>query len=197
MAFVEAWGTLSDSTADKWDSRAKRAAELLCGQSGVIDMGCGLMNLKRHLSPDQTYIPVDGTSRGPDSIVCDFDLEDPPACDVPSMACLGLIEYLQDPQRFLNETARRYRIAVVSYCTTDAPNPLPRHADGTWLNAFDAPTMEDMFRQAGWFVKRREIYKRSQHIWLLGTEQSWLEYMRLNIQMLPWRRQAWQSLLSK
>jgi hypothetical protein len=175
MAFADVWQNIPDTAANKWDSRAKRAAELLTGQRGVVDMGCGTMNLRKHLSPEQVYVPVDGVSRGEGSIVCDFNAKPPPLVDVPAMACLGLFEYLTDPRSMLSIAAAHYDFAVVSYCTTDAPKPMARNA--LWVNAYSRRQLSALFKASGWRVLSCELFGANQHLWKLKAarlDAGWL-----------------------
>lgn len=169
MAFADVWQNIPDTAANKWDSRAKRAAELLTGQRGVVDMGCGTMNLRKHLSPDQAYVPVDGVSRGEGSIVCDFNANSPPLVDVPAMACLGLLEYLTDPSSMLRVAAAHYDFAVVSYCTTDSTKPMARH--DMWVNAYSRKQLAAMLKSAGWRILACELFGANQHIWQLKAHR--------------------------
>lgn len=151
-ALIDRWASLSDDQVRGWEARAMQAAELLTLASGVADMGCGTMHLKRHLRPEQTYIPVDIVSRGEGSIVCDFNKQSPPLLDVPAMACLGVLEYLHDPAAFLRATAAHYDVAVISYAATDTEKPLKNRRSHGWVNDFSAADVEALFKASGWAV---------------------------------------------
>lgn len=171
-ALIDVWANLTDDQVRGWEARAKQAAELLTSASGVADMGCGTMHLKRHLRPDQTYIPVDIVSRGEGSIVCDFNNETPPLLDVPGMACLGVLEYLHDPAAFLKATAAHYDVAVISYAATDTDKPLKNRRSHGWVNDFSSAAAEEMFRATGWEVTQpRQPTTTFQFIWRLKSNR--------------------------
>ncbi|MBS4105053.1 hypothetical protein, partial [Tsukamurella paurometabola] len=74
------------------------------------------------------------TRRDDRTIVMDYNVEGAPGVEVDAVAVLGVLEYLHDPLSFMRGlNARR---AVVSYCVTDAPEPLEPRKAHAWVNSF-------------------------------------------------------------
>lgn len=165
---IDRWAALANTEASAWDERSALAAEWLVDEAGIVDMGCGTMNLSRHLAPGQKYVPVDIVSRDARTLVCDFNREPPPTIDVPAVACLGLLEYLHEPAQFLAALAQTHQVAVVSYCVTDAPAPLEPRRGHAWVNDFDAAGVEALFKNSGWQVMDRRLVGDFQLLWRLA-----------------------------
>ncbi len=165
----ERWGALAQPEAADWNARAALAAEWLGDQTSIADLGCGTMTLERYLRPDQIYIPVDVVARDHRTIVCDLNREVPPATAAGSAACLGLIEYLHRPKEVLGNLGLHYGAMVVSYCVTDAPEPLHNRRAHAWVNDFDTAGLENLFREAGWAVTKSGWIDKVQRLWLLGS----------------------------
>lgn len=166
---LERWSVLAASEADGWSARSAMAAAWLSDQPGVLDLGCGLMTLERFLRPGQVYVPCDVVRRDGRTLVCDLNHEPPPEAGVPAAACLGLLEYLHDPQAVLRSLVRTYRVCVVSYCVTDAPDPLGARRAHAWVNDHDTQGIETLFAAAGWSVERSAMVDGLQRLWRLAA----------------------------
>ena len=167
----ERWTALTTSEAASWNLRAVAAAKWLDDEAGVADLGCGTMHLERYLRPDQIYIPVDVVARDSRTIVCDFNREALPPTPF-AAACLGLIEYLHKPQEFLSILSAQYKVAVVSYCVTDAPGAFQNRRAHGWVNDFNTAGCEAVFRESGWAILDRRWIDDLQLIWRLGSQHA-------------------------
>ena len=164
---LERWSVLADPEANRWTLRAALAADWLVDKSGVADLGCGTMNLERHLSPDKAYVPIDVVARDARTIVCDFNQETPPPTSASAAACLGLLEYLHKPYDFMTILSGQYRLAVVSYSVTDAPEASRNRREHAWVNDFDTEGMEALFRETGWTITGCRWIDGVQRLWRL------------------------------
>ena len=163
---TERWVALAAPEADAWNARSAVAAEWLRGQASVLDLGCGTMTLEGYL--DCVYIPSDVARRDDRTIVRDYNLEGPPDVQADAAACLGLLEYLHDPEAFMAGLSTRN--CVLSYCTTDAPSPLEPRRSHAWVNDFSRAEVEAMVARAGWSISRSRDIDSLQVMWLLDRE---------------------------
>ena len=163
------WTALTQHEAEGWTTRAALAGQWLAGQPRVLDLGCGVMTLERHLTDGTAYYPSDVTLRDERTLVADYNLQPPPLTDATAAACLGVLEYLHAPQAFMRALADHYDCCVVSYCITDAPNPLEPRRSHAWVNDFDRRGIENLFRSAGWSIDRFQLVDDTQGLWRLGN----------------------------
>lgn len=164
---LERWSALGETEAGPWNGRAALAARYLSAETGVADMGCGVMGLKAHLREEQAYFPVDVVARDERTVVCDFNRQPPPQLPASAAACLGLIEYLLRPDDFLAALGQHYASLTMSYCVTDAPSALPNRRAHAWVNDFDTPTLERMIARTGWTIADRCDVDGMQRLWWL------------------------------
>lgn len=148
----EQWAAIPEEKSERWARRAEFAGARLGAAGGVADMGCGLMTLERYLAPDTLYVPVDLVARDERTIVCDFNREPPPETGMPAAACLGLLGYLDDPERFLRALANLHALAFVTYKATDAPGALADRRAMGMRTDFSTGAMEQMLVRAGWTI---------------------------------------------
>ena len=169
---IERWSTLKAAEAAPWKARAAVAAALLISPKSVLDLGCGLMSLEEFLSPDTAYQPVDVVSRDNRTIVCDFNKSPPPRKMPEAVTCLGLREYLFEPASLLNTLSWRHKAAVISYCATDAPEPIEDRRANAWVNDMSVAQIEAMFQATGWRIVHMEPLDKLQFIWRLEADES-------------------------
>lgn len=162
------WSALDVAEASPWSLRAEIAAALLADQASVADFGCATMTLEKLLRPDQLYVPIDVVARDARTMVCDFNREPPPPTAANAAACLGLIEYLHAPDVFLARLREHYRVAVVSYCVTDAPQAPSNRREHAWVNDFDTAGIGNLVVGAGWRIEESREVDAIQRIWRLG-----------------------------
>lgn len=157
------WDGLRDAEANPWSRRSERAGELLGTVDTLLDVGCGTMALERFVQA-KTYIPSDVIRRDKRTIVMDYNAAGAPGITVEAVAVLGVLEYLHDPQAFMRGlNARR---AVVSYCVTDAPNPLEPRKAHAWVNGFATSEVTGLLESAGWTIDHTEVLDDIQSLWL-------------------------------
>jgi tetratricopeptide (TPR) repeat protein len=164
------WAALAPPEADGWSQRAAGAAQLLAPYSSVADIGCGVMTLERHLGEGVRYVPVDVVRRDDRTRVCDLNAQPLPQLDAEAAACLGLLEYLFDPEGFLRNLRGQCRACVVSYNPVDANHAAisQRRAHG-WVNDFSASQLEVLFAVAGWKVDSVQKMDDGQSLWRLTS----------------------------
>jgi hypothetical protein len=167
---IERWVALDINEANPWSQRASLAAEFIGNPDGVVDMGAGTMNLERYIPTSTSYYPVDVVQRDARTLVCDFNIEQAPRLPVSTVACLGLLEYLFDVPKFLCELVEHYTVCVVTYCVTDAPEPLTPRRAYSWVNDYDKNGIENIFKSSGWLVEKCTSVDPVQFIWKLRAQ---------------------------
>ncbi|WP_052954622.1 methyltransferase domain-containing protein [Microvirga vignae] len=168
---LERWQALEAEGQNRWARRAQRAADWFIDANitRVLDLGCGTMTLERSLPTFIRYLPSDVVRRDDRTIVCDLNCDLPPKVEADGVACLGLLEYLLDPQQVLTELAGRHRVCVLSYNTTNTLPNLTIRRSHAWFNDFSQFDLERLFERAGWSVDRAERFGPTQMLWLLRT----------------------------
>ena len=164
---MERWAVLGHGESHPWSSRAAIAVEMMQGPESVTDLGCGAMLLEQHLPETSTYRPVDCVPRDARTLVIDFNVTPVPHLDTQWVACLGLLEYLFDVRKFLEDLRKGYNRAVITYCPADAPLPLEPRRAHAWVNDHRLDEIERLFLEAGWTVAERRSIDNAQYAWKL------------------------------
>lgn len=128
----------------EWPERARLAVRELrlipldTGSPRLADYGCGLQTIKGLLSSNYSYIPIDCRLRSPDTIVCNFNQEEPPG-NFDVGLCLGVLEYLDDPLKFLSQIISKNSVVIFSY---NGPTNAQRKKREGWVNHLDFKDIE-------------------------------------------------------
>ena len=127
---LERWSNENNLNPD-WDRRAALAASWIPPGTRVLDLGCGAMSIESMLPENCRYLPCDVVARDDRTQVCDFNQgEYPDPGDSTMITALGVLEYLHDPDAFLQYLAD-YRLPVImSYCILEYSNGWDRNALG-------------------------------------------------------------------
>lgn len=141
-----------------WSRRDVLAAQLLDGEPAVADIGCGLMNLRRHLDESVCYIPLDVVDRGGNMVV-DLNREPLPKLDSRAAAVLGVVEYIDDLDGILRQL-RVFETVVISYshwCFKDLVRPFIwlKRGRPAWRHHLTRRGFEKRLRKAGFTLDRR------------------------------------------
>ncbi|WP_134495309.1 hypothetical protein [Microvirga pakistanensis] len=168
---LERWQTLEAEGPNRWGRRAQRAADWLteANVARVLDLGCGTMTLERSLPDFIRYLPCDVVRRDDRTILCDLNRNLPPKVEADAVACLGVLEYLLNPEQLLIDLAGRHRVCVMSYNTTNKLPDLATRRSHAWFNDFSRSDLEGLFERAGWCVDRAERFGPTQMLWLLRS----------------------------
>lgn len=105
------WGSI------RWDRRAKFAASVIPAGSSVLDLGGGFCRLHEFLrTPVMRYVSLDREAWTDATVVCDFSFGSFPDVGMfQYLACLGTLEYLEDPRAFLVAIRRYGDVLLLSY----------------------------------------------------------------------------------
>lgn len=139
-----------------WKERIKKMASYLKPTDTVVDLGCGMMWLKEFLSAENTYIPVDYKSRDKQTIVCDFNKKQFPDKDADVYFVSGCLEYVENPDWFINKVADFSERCVISYCTINKFSDLIVRKNLMWKNHLSEEEIINLFSKYGFSLK--DIY---------------------------------------
>lgn len=103
---------------ERWVKRMKIASGLVpCGTS-VTDLGGGLGDLYWSMRGECDYVSIDLKPWTDKTLVADFNRgEFPPVRKADFIVCLGLIEYIEYPETFLESIKKYGDVLVISYRT--------------------------------------------------------------------------------
>lgn len=100
----------------KWHCRMAAMYEFLNNNDrSIIDLGAGNMYLKRLLPDEIEYYPVDYQKRFSETIVCDFNKYEFPDIYADVIVCAGILEYIDNPEWFLEQVTIHCRKVLLSY----------------------------------------------------------------------------------
>jgi hypothetical protein len=120
---------------ESWENRVIALASMIRCQGAVVDFGCGQQLLRKHLPAGMHYIPVDYTSRSPDTIVCDFNKSSYPELTADVAFISGFLEYIIDVDAFVAYLTRLpLREVLVSYCALESVTSLEERRLLGWKN---------------------------------------------------------------
>ncbi|KQR69063.1 hypothetical protein [Rhizobium sp. Leaf341] len=136
----------------QWSGRAEIVAAMIDTPNVVLDLGCGGMDLERHLKPGVTYQPCDIVSRDARTIVCDLNKGELPDFDASIVSMLGVLEYIHDPKQLLERLAAKWPRLLVTYYPTDFDGTRDRSAHG-WFSALSSAGLVSAALGAGYDLK--------------------------------------------
>jgi len=116
-----------------WEERVVLLARMIKRKGRLVDYGCGQQYLRKHLPSEIQYIPVDYTSRSPDTIVADFNKSPYPKIDGEIAFISGFLEYMQDASAYIKHIKRlSYQEIIMSYCTIESVSALEERTKLGW-----------------------------------------------------------------
>ena len=129
-----------------WSLRIQSmAGAIVDSDRKVVDLGCGPMWLKEVLPPGIKYIGVDYKSRGPDTIVCDFNAFQFPEMDADVFFVSGCLEYVEDYEWFIERIATKGRKCIISYCCAGNTPEKKYRAKNAWVNHLSHENIVSIF----------------------------------------------------
>ena len=176
---------LGDAASPRWEERAEAAVELLVANAcalrsdrsrdlRIADFGAGDQRLRRvlvdRMNVPYSYSPFDIRPQADSVVEVDLSRELPDG-NFDVVACLGLLEYLEDVPTFLSRLAARYPAALVSYSIADHPKPLTKRQRRSrgWLTHYTSLQFEREFADAGFArVGFRLVSQGRTGVWLVS-----------------------------
>jgi hypothetical protein len=137
---------------EAWKQRIKQMSYFIPPGASVVDLGCGKMWLKEFI-PDSRYTGVDYLHRGDGCVVVDFNLSQFPVIDADVAFVSGALEYIINPEWFIDEISKHFQMCILSYwCFDDIPDISRRRAVG-WVNDLTIKEMCRLFNEKGFRLK--------------------------------------------
>jgi hypothetical protein len=132
-----------------WSARARLVAALICPGEHVLDLGCGMMELERHLPTGCIYLPADLVRRDARTVIVDLNAGCVPDLQADVVTMLGVLEYVHDPVALLARLARLWARLVVTYHPVDLKPEQDRRRHG-WVNDLSSGQLVGMAVAAGY-----------------------------------------------
>jgi len=134
----------------EWNYRSEIIKNWIPENSTVLDLGAGTQGIKKYVN-FKKYIPVDKYAVTPDTIVCDFSVEDLPFLEdkFDLVMAMGLFEYLK-PNRVLQmfkEIPRYSDTLIFSYY--ERRSKLLR-----WTALHTFQQIENWMTRTGWIIQK-------------------------------------------
>lgn len=146
----------------KWTKRAKAALELVPENASVVDLGGGLGEV-HDLRPDLKYVSIDREQWTKETVVADIEKEFPDIGEERDFVLsLGVIEYMGDPERFLEEIGKYAKDLIISY--RFGPINMGRKNQMT-LEEFKA-----LLEKSRWHIILEKPVSEIQCIWYCGKK---------------------------
>jgi len=129
------WQNFADDTYE-FDINMKLIEEIAkCidpNDKSIVDLGAGGMHLKKYITSDSLYYPVDYKKRCDQTIVCDFNKKEFPNINADVYVLCAMLYYIDDPiwllRQSANFTSRKIIIALNNKSL--AGNPEAMHMGG-------------------------------------------------------------------
>jgi hypothetical protein len=130
---------------DTWKVRIAAMANYLPESCSVMDLGSGKEWLRDYLKKNVRYLGVDYLDRGTGNLVCDFNKKQFPKqqCDFAFIS--GCLEYIEDPNWFLEQLAGHVKQVILSYNTLEAVPDIAARKHLAWKNHFSECQITRLF----------------------------------------------------
>ena len=131
---------------EQWTERIQKMSEFISSTESVMDLGCGKMWLRSFLSSSNKYYPVDYTQRDDDTIIIDFNKNQFPNLKVDTVFASGILEYINDPQWFIEKISKCSNKCIISYCTVDYFPEEEKRVSRKWVNNLKFSDIVSIFK---------------------------------------------------
>lgn len=133
------------------DERAQAAAGLLPGQGCVLDLGAGLMRVRKHLAQGVDYQPADLVPWSAETLAVDLNQDQFPQGHFAAILLLEVLEFLHEPEKILAACRRSGDSLVMTYRLRAGEAVQERRAQG-WFNDFDELELSALLDRTGWRI---------------------------------------------
>ena len=142
---------------EAWKARIRQMSAYIESDASVLDVGCGQCWLKEYLAPSNAYTGIDYVDRG-DNLVFDFNSGDAyPSLRADIGFCSGVLEYVEEPGKFVHWIASVSRKCIVSYCLVeDFPDTRTRRKLA-WKNDLDRRKLVNLFAECNFQLSAQTI----------------------------------------
>lgn len=137
------------------EARAALVAPHLRPGERVIDLGAGVMLLRKSLPAGCYYLPVDFIPFAANTLVADLNRGPLPEASGDLVVALEVLEYLHDVPAILAWAATAAPRFICSYRCRDGESIEERRAEG-WMNDYTETDFAALLEKAGWRIGSRE-----------------------------------------
>jgi hypothetical protein len=136
----------------EWKTRTKIIADILPDGARVIEMGGGFCHLEKYIKNGE-YISLDLKPWTDKTIVADFNKWQFPELLglYQFIICQGILEYIEKPERFLNEIKKYGKIMILTYLTDTTHDVADRK------NKLTFNEIREMLEKTGWDILMQSI----------------------------------------
>lgn len=136
---------------NSWNDRVDVLASMLSKEQDtvVLDLGCGMQYLRKILPSTMLYVPVDYTTRSPDTVLCNFNNKEFPEVFGATAFISGCLEYIEDVSLFVSTISKHCSSAIISYCDIENFSDLQRRRNLAWTNDLSKRDIITLFAQWG------------------------------------------------
>lgn len=164
--FRQEYGPLWLFASEQWRRRAEVAASMLPANAAIMDVGCGAMYLQRAAAP-RFYLPIDREAGVEIIRPLNLNQDDIPLDwyhEVDVVACLGVFEYLDEPERVIRDAARCGKAMLISYNQKTSFSKTAARQRGS---SFSIEELEDIFAEYGFSIAQKVPFGGTQILWRL------------------------------
>lgn len=154
-----------------WELRVAQLAAFIPEKCVVMDLGCGTMTLKKYLDK-QEYLPVDYKSRGPDTIICNFNNYEFPSEKADVYFISGCLEYINDPEWFLKKCSQAESKLLLSYCTLEEFPSAKDRIQRNWQNNLTKDQLISIVTATGFTLQNEEMTKTRNTLLIFNRVQT-------------------------
>lgn len=145
-----------------WKERIHQLASFIEDEQVILDLGCGPMWLREMLPPGIHYMGCDYTKREDTTLICDFNKKEFPAVQADACFVSGVLEYVEDPDWFLDRICACCDALLLSYCTTDYHPDRRSRASLHWVNHLSFTELMDKMEARGFILCKRGMAGRNE-----------------------------------
>ena len=88
------------------------------------------------------------------------------------LVALGLLEYILNPQKLINELSQHFSKALVSYNPTDYLPNIDTRTGHAWVNHYNLSEFTELLIKGGFTILEYLNFENTQQMWLLSGRHS-------------------------
>ena len=144
----------------EWDTRTIMIAQLIPPNSTVLEFGAARLVLREYLPTSCSYQPSDIVDRGFNTIVSDLNQEFPNLTrHYTHVVFSGVLEYILDIDKVLNELKKHNDVVIASYATIDKISDYVTRRQSGWINHLNNEQIISIFSKNGYELKSSYPWK--------------------------------------
>ncbi len=147
-----------------WQERIQMMSKFIKSDDSIVDLGCGKMWLKKFISPNNKYFPVDYIKRDEETIVCDFNQSQFPNIQSSIYFISGCLEYIDNYDWFISEISKHTDACILSYCSTDVFSDFAVRNNLMWKNHLSNNELIEIFKKKNFILKEHLVTEHNNHI---------------------------------